>query len=69
MTRSWSRSGTSGWVAIQGEFDITRFDRGQRVAANGVDLDAVRIDVTRHDAVGPRIDSAHLELGPAGISL
>ncbi len=49
--------------------DISRFDRGQRVSANSVEVDEVRLDVSRHDAVNQRVDTQHVLLSEAGVRL
>lgn len=40
--------------------DLSRFDRGQRVQVNEIEMDRVFIDVARHDPVGQIIDSQHM---------
>jgi SAM-dependent methyltransferase len=42
--------------------DVTLFDRGQRVAAEHVDTDAVRLGVSSHDPVAQHVTSVHVEI-------
>lgn len=49
--------------------DLTRFDRGQRVGAIHVGGEAVRLDVTMHDAIEQRSDSNHVVIREDGIRL
>lgn len=49
--------------------DMTLFTRGQRVNATTVELDEVRLDVSRHRRASQRVDSQHLQLTPAGVRL
>jgi SAM-dependent methyltransferase len=49
--------------------DVARFDRGQRVNANVIDVDRVMFDVARHDPVQQTVASQHVMLTQHGISL
>jgi len=49
--------------------DLTRFDRGQRVSATRVELDEVRLDVSRHRRATQRVDSQHVVITGAGTRL
>ncbi|HEX2241137.1 MAG TPA: class I SAM-dependent methyltransferase, partial [Actinomycetota bacterium] len=40
--------------------DLARFDRGQRVQVNEIELDRVVIDVNKHDAPAQIIDAQHI---------
>jgi SAM-dependent methyltransferase len=46
--------------------DVARFDRGQRVGAVGVHVDAVQLEVSRHDQARQVVESAHVMLGSGG---
>lgn len=46
--------------------DVARFDRGQRVQAVDVEMDAVRIDASVHDPVSQQIVAQHVVLTAAG---
>lgn len=47
--------------------DLARFDRGQRVQATDVDVEAVRIDASLHDSVNQRIVAQHMVFTEAGV--
>jgi SAM-dependent methyltransferase len=49
--------------------DLSRFDRGQTVRATTVALDAVQLEVTRHDPVGQTIMNQHVVLSERGTHL
>lgn len=49
--------------------DLTRYDRGQRVSATNVELDQVRLDVSRHRRAEQRVDAQHILITGAGIRL
>jgi SAM-dependent methyltransferase len=49
--------------------DPSRFDRGQRVQARAVDVDGVRLDVTRHDPVTQTVVSQQIAITADGIRL
>ncbi len=49
--------------------DPTRFDRGQRVAVTSVEIDQVRLDVTRHDAAAQRVEGHHVTITETGTDL
>jgi len=49
--------------------DLSRFDRGQRVAAIDVTADEVRLEVTQHDALEQRSVSQHVVIREEGIRL
>lgn len=49
--------------------DPSRFDRGQRVAVTGVEVDQVRLDVTLHDASAQRVEGHHVTVTEAGTRL
>lgn len=49
--------------------DLGRFDRGQRVQANRVDLERVVIDLSQHDPVKQLVNSQWVELSPEGVAL
>jgi SAM-dependent methyltransferase len=48
---------------------LYRLREGQYVEAEGIDLDAVRLDVGRHDPVTQRLDESHVVLSPEGVRL
>ncbi len=63
----------SGRLADDGAFvieafvpDPSRFDRGQRMHANQVDVDRLIFDASMHDAVNQRVDSMHVVLEEGG---
>jgi SAM-dependent methyltransferase len=43
--------------------DIARFDRGQRVSADRVEVDRVVLETSLHDPVGQRVTSQHVVIG------
>lgn len=45
--------------------DLSRFDRGQRVGVTGVDLDALTLEASAHDAVNQRISTQMVVLTEA----
>lgn len=47
--------------------NLGRFDRGQRVHLQRVDLDGVELDCSVHDPVAQGVTNQHLTLGPGGI--
>jgi hypothetical protein len=49
--------------------DLGRFDRGQRVSAIDVDVDGVRLEVSKHDPIEQRTTSQHLILDRDGVRL
>lgn len=49
--------------------DLTRFDRGQRVDADRVEIDQVHLTVARHSPVDQQVDSQHLVITGNGIRL
>lgn len=49
--------------------DPSRFDRGQRVETRAVDVDGVRLDVTRHDPVTQTVVSRQIAITVDGIRL
>ena len=49
--------------------DSARFDRGQRVSANGVGSDLIDLEVSRHDPVRQRVESQHAIVRSTGIEL
>ncbi len=49
--------------------DVARFDRGQRTTTTEVGTDTVMIDVSRHDPLHQRIESAHLVFTDGGVRL
>ena len=60
----------SGVFVIEAFFpDLARFDRGQRAQTNFVETDRVMLDVSRHDPVAQRVDSAHVVITEAGTKL
>jgi SAM-dependent methyltransferase len=40
--------------------DVTRFDRGQRLAALAVETDSMHLEASRHDPVAQRVDGLHV---------
>jgi SAM-dependent methyltransferase len=40
--------------------DLARFDRGQRVGANSVDVNDLELEVSRHHSTEQRVDSMHV---------
>jgi SAM-dependent methyltransferase len=49
--------------------DLGRFDRGQRVHAVELDIDRVRLDVSRHRLMEQRVDSQHVMISGYGVRL
>jgi SAM-dependent methyltransferase len=49
--------------------DLGRFDRGQRVHAVELDIDRVRLDVSRHRLMEQRVDSQHVMISGDGVRL
>jgi SAM-dependent methyltransferase len=49
--------------------DLSRFDRGQRVEALSVDVDAVVLDASVHDRVAQRIVAQHVLMSNRGVQL
>ncbi len=49
--------------------DLARFDRGQRVEAESVEVDEVRLGVARHDPVGQLVQGQHLHITGSGVRL
>lgn len=49
--------------------DLARFDRGQRISTQGIRLDRVTIEASRHDPVGQRVDSHLIQITEQGIRL
>jgi SAM-dependent methyltransferase len=49
--------------------DPTSFDRGQRVSAIRVELDAVAFEISKHDALAQRTDSQRVVLQPDGVRM
>jgi SAM-dependent methyltransferase len=49
--------------------DLARFERGQRVGAVEVEIDSVRLEVSRHDAVQQRVVTQQVILTERGIRL
>lgn len=47
--------------------DLGRYDRGQRVSLIDLEGDEVRLEASRHDAVGQRIRAKHILLSESGI--
>jgi SAM-dependent methyltransferase len=59
-----------GRFALEGFIpDVARFDRGQRVHVMNVDVDRVRLDVSRHRPVEQRVDAQHVVISGAGVRL
>ena len=59
-----------GCFAMEGFVpDVARFDRGQRVHVMSMDVDRVRLDVSRHHPVDQRVDAQHVVLSPTGVRL
>jgi SAM-dependent methyltransferase len=46
--------------------DLARFDRGQRVSADRVEVDRVVLEASLHDPVGQRIVSQHVVISESG---
>jgi SAM-dependent methyltransferase len=46
--------------------DIARFDRGQRVSADRVEVDRVVLETSLHDPVGQRVVSQHVVIDESG---
>jgi SAM-dependent methyltransferase len=46
--------------------DLSRFDRGQRLQAMNVEMELVRIDVAKHDAVAQQIVAQHVVFTQSG---
>lgn len=49
--------------------DMSRFERGQRVSADRVEVDRVVLETTLHDPVGQRATSQQMIIGESGIRL
>ena len=49
--------------------DLTRFDRGQRVEAMRVDLDAVQLQASRHDPSTQGVRVVHMTIGADGVRM
>ena len=49
--------------------DLSRFRNGQYADVEAVELDEVRLDVCRHDAVTQRMDESHVRLTRDGVRL
>jgi SAM-dependent methyltransferase len=49
--------------------DVARFDRGQRLHVVDLDVDRVRLDVSRHRPVEQRVDSQHVVITNHGVRL
>jgi SAM-dependent methyltransferase len=49
--------------------DLSRFDRGQRVAALSVGADAVGLEASVHDRVAQRVTSQHVLMSKGGVEL
>jgi len=66
-------AGVAAHLEPQGAFiieafvpDLSRFDRGQRIEVTDVEMELVRIDVTRHDPVAQQIFAQHVVFTEAG---
>jgi SAM-dependent methyltransferase len=46
--------------------DLARFDRGQRLSADRVEVDRVVLEASLHDPVGQRVVSQHVVIGESG---
>jgi SAM-dependent methyltransferase len=62
---------TDGGVFVIDAFvpDVTRFDRGQRVAVTTVDVDGLQLEASVHDPVAQRIRAQHIVISPEGTQL
>ena len=49
--------------------DLTRFRKNGNVSAIAVGVDTVRLDVSRHDPIGRRVDATHVHIGASGVEL
>lgn len=49
--------------------DLGRFQYGQNVTASAVDLDHVKLDVTRHDGVAQTVTTSHVLISETGLKL
>jgi len=49
--------------------DVIRFDRGQRVSATTVEINQVRLDVSRHRRAQQRVDTQHVVITEDGTRL
>lgn len=49
--------------------DPARYDRGQRVGAISVEVDHVRLDISRHRLAEQRVDTQHVIITEAGVRL
>jgi hypothetical protein len=59
-----------GLFVLDGFFpDTSRFDRGQRVNVNEVEVGRVFMDVSRHDPLSQTVTSQHLIITPGGIEM
>ena len=62
--------GPGGTFVVEAFFpDVARFDRGQRVHANRVQVDKVTFDVSVHDPVGQTVLTQHVVIGQEKTSL
>jgi SAM-dependent methyltransferase len=46
--------------------DVARFDRGQRLSADRIEVDRVVLEASLHDPVGQRVTSQHVIIGESG---
>jgi SAM-dependent methyltransferase len=59
-----------GCFALEGFVpDLARFDRGQRVNVMNLDVDRVRLEVSRHRPVEQRVDAQQVVVSVAGVRL
>jgi SAM-dependent methyltransferase len=49
--------------------DVARFDRNQRMQADRVGLDEVKIEASRHDPVAQKVDSQQIIVGSGGVRM
>jgi SAM-dependent methyltransferase len=49
--------------------DLGRFHRDQHVGAVSIGVDAVQLDVSRHDAMTQRVDASHLFFSEVGVRM
>jgi SAM-dependent methyltransferase len=65
-----ARLSEDGVFVVEAFFpDLARFDRGQRVQVNFVEVDRVMLDASRHDPVEQRVDSQHVVITDSGTQL
>jgi hypothetical protein len=49
--------------------DLSRFDRGQRLASTRVRLKEVQLEASVHDLLKQRVDASHVVISELGVTL